>query len=181
MRTRVLLFCATLLIAVGDTPAAQAPQDQSTYRPTATIKDIMATIVDPSADYIWESVSTEVSQVGIVNRSPQNDKEWSELRKRALLLIEATNLLAIPGRHVAKAGEKPARPQVELPPDQIEALINMDRTNWVNLAHGLHDVATQALSAIDAKDVPALLTAGARIDQACENCHVKYWYLPVRR
>jgi hypothetical protein len=180
MRMRALLFCTILLIAVRNTPATQTPQDQDTYRPTATIKDIMVTMVDPSADYIWESVGTEVSAAGIVNRSPQTDKEWSELRTRTLMLIEATNLLAIPGRHVAKAGEKPAKPQVEMPPEQIEALINMDRTNWVNLSHGLHDVSMQALAAVDAKNVSALLGAGAKIDQACENCHVKYWYLPAR-
>src|SRR5262245_12634380 len=117
MRMRALLFCTILLIAIGNTTAAQTPQD--TYRPTATIKDIMATMVDPSADYLWESVSTQVSAGGIVNRTPQSDKEWSELRTRVLMLIEATNLLAIPGRHVAKPGEKSANPQVELPPEQI--------------------------------------------------------------
>jgi hypothetical protein len=33
-----------------------------------------------------------------------------------------------------------------------------------------------ALKAIDARDKEALLDSGDAIDQACENCHVKYWY-----
>jgi len=33
-----------------------------------------------------------------------------------------------------------------------------------------------ALKAIDAKNVMGLLDAGEGIDNACENCHLKYWY-----
>jgi hypothetical protein len=177
MRKYALFLFPIVLIAYGTVRAAQTPvQESGMYRPTATIKDIMVVMVDPSADYIWNAVATEVSAAGIRQRYPQNDKEWAELRNRTLTLIEATNLLAIPGRHVAKAGEKTANPQIELAPDQIETLINMDRTGWVNLTHGLHDASTQALAAVDAKDALAFLRAGSTIQQACEKCHQKFWY-----
>ena len=32
------------------------------------------------------------------------------------------------------------------------------------------------LDFIDKKDVNGLIEAGARMDEACENCHLKYWY-----
>ena len=33
-----------------------------------------------------------------------------------------------------------------------------------------------ALKAIEAKDAQGLWDAGGKIDMACENCHLKYWY-----
>ena len=41
------------------TPASTSGAD---FRTTATIKDIMDSVVDPSADYIWDSVSTIVTR-----------------------------------------------------------------------------------------------------------------------
>ena len=56
-------------------PAA-APE----YRLDATIKDIMDSFVDPSADYIWDAVSTTVTAKGAVERYPQTDDEWKDYR-----------------------------------------------------------------------------------------------------
>jgi hypothetical protein len=57
--------------------------------------------------------------------------------RKAVLLVEAANLLLMPGRKVAKAGEKAENPEVELGPEQIEALINKDRPSFVKLAKGI--------------------------------------------
>jgi hypothetical protein len=80
------------------------------------------------------------------------------------------------GRHVAKPGEKAENEEVELGPEEIEALIKQDRTTWINNAHALNDAALVALKAIDAKNAAGLLDSGEGIDTACENCHLKYWY-----
>ena len=55
-------------------------------------------------------------------------------------------------------------------------LINQDRLAWIALAHGLHDAATLALNAVDAKDPAKVLESGEQTDSACEHCHQKYWY-----
>ena len=60
--------------------------------------------------------------------------------------------------------------------EQIEQLINQDRKTWSDRAHGLHDSAVASLKAIEAKDAEALLNSGDGIDQACEKCHLVYWY-----
>ncbi len=39
-------------------PAPPAPE----FRPTATVREVMGNMVDPSADVLWESVATIVSQ-----------------------------------------------------------------------------------------------------------------------
>ena len=63
-----------------------------------------------------------------------------------------------------------------LEPEVIEANINKDRAQWNKLAKGLYDTSMEALKAIDAKDAQALVDIGGRMDMACENCHMTYWY-----
>ena len=145
------------------------------YRPTTTIKDLMDGIVDPSADTIWNSVATIMTTKGTEEKSPHTDEEWATVRRSAMQLLEASNLLQIPGRHVARPGERNEQ-GIELQPEQIETLINQDRQAWITLAHGLHDAATLALNAVDAKDPAKVLASGEQIDNACEHCHQQYWY-----
>ena len=178
-------FCAfvlsgVLLLLCNSCTSTQSqkssPVPQAEYRPTATVKDIMDSLVDPGSDYIWDAVETVVSAKGIEEKAPHTDEEWKDVRRHAVMLLEATNLLQIPGRHVAKAGEKANDPNVELAPEQIEGMINNDRAAWIKYAHGLHDAAMQAFQAIEEKDKDKLLDVGNAIDEACEKCHLQYWY-----
>ena len=170
---RVLLFSALISIPFCVTCAKQRPEAE--YRPTTTIKDLMDGIVDPAADQIWDSVATKITTKGKQEKAPHTAEEWTAVRRSALQLLEASNLLQIPGRHVAKPGEQNNQ-GIELQPEQIETLINQDRHAWIALAHGLHDAATQAVSAADAKDPAKVLESGEQIDNACEHCHQQYWY-----
>jgi hypothetical protein len=137
--------------------------------------------VDPGADYIWDSVETVVSAKGVEEKAPHTDEEWKDVRRHAIMLMEATNLLQIPGRHVAKPGEKADDPKVELAPEQIEDMINKDRASWIKYAHGLHDATMEAFKAIEEKDKDKLLDVGNAIDEACEKCHLQYWYPNERK
>ncbi len=148
------------------------------YHLTATVRDLMNATIDPSADVVWESVATIETKAGTEKKAPHTDQEWAHLRYQALQLAEAANLLQMPGRHVAGTGEKNEQ-GIELQPEEIEALINRDRAAWINFCHGLQDAAGQALQAIDAKNLDGIQDAGLKIDTACENCHVKYWYPPT--
>ena len=160
-----LLFCLSC--------AKQKPQAE--YRPTTTIRDLMDGMVDPAADTIWNSVATTITTKGKVEKAPHTDEDWAALRGSAIQLLEASNLLQIPGRHVAKPGQRNEQ-GIELQPEQIEILINQDRQAWIKLAHGLHDAATLALNAADAKDPAKVFESGEQIDNACEHCHQTYWY-----
>ena len=162
-----------IVAACSRTPPAPPP---SPFRLTATIKDIMDSEVDPSADYLWESVATIVSANGVEEKRPRTDDDWKEVRRRAITLLEATNLLKMEGRAVAKAGEKSENPGIELGPEEIEKVIASDRASWINFANALHDATMKAFGAIETKNAEGLLDAGEAIDTACENCHLKYWY-----
>lgn len=176
------LLVLTMALGVGvagcakKPEAATAAQPQPDYEMTATVRDIMDSIVDPGADYIWESVETVVNASGIHEKKPQTDEEWQEVRRHAIMLVEATNLLKMPGRAVAKPGEKADDPNVELPPEKIQEMINQDRPTWNKFAKALHDATMDVLKTIDAKDAEAMLGTSDRIDTACENCHLHYWY-----
>jgi hypothetical protein len=183
MRTYLLVCvaCALLLGACSQqqpaAPAAAQPAaDAPDYQLTATIKDLMDGIVDPSADVLWESVATIVSTAGTEDRQPRTAEEWAEVRRNAIRLLEATNLLRMPGRHVAKPGEKAEDPNIELTPEKIEEVMNGDRASWNSHAKELHDATMEAFNAIEAKNPEGLLMAGEAIDQACEKCHLQYWY-----
>ena len=178
----LLALMSTILLAGCNqqqtaTPATVQPE----YRMTATIKDIMDSIVDPNADYIWESVETIVSAKGVEERMPRTDEEWKQVRRHAIGLLEATNLLQMPGRRVAKPGEKADDPKVELGPEQIEELINKDRASWYKHAQALHDATMEVMKFIEMKDAPGLLNTSDKIDTACENCHLQYWYPNERK
>src|SRR5205085_4597634 len=148
---------AIFLIALGSSCTAQKPATetgtkQPEYRVTATIKDLMDSEVDPSADFIWNSVSTMVTPQGSITKAPRNTEEWKEVRRRAITLLEATNLLIMPGRKVAKPGEKADNPKVESPPEEIEAMINKDRGSWNKHVQALFDSTLETLKTIDDKD-----------------------------
>ena len=136
----------------------------------------MASMVMPSADFVWTAVSSTVTAAGTVDKSPKTDEEWAEVRHRAITLMEASDLILIPGRHVAGPGQIAKDPRVQLSPEEIDTLISKDRDSWVKMANALHDSVLPTLKAIDAKDPTALSDSSLAIDMACENCHLKFWY-----
>jgi hypothetical protein len=136
----------------------------------------MLSVIDPSADVVWLSVTTVVDDKGLVETKPITDEDWIRVRHGAVTLMEAANLLMIPGRRVARPGEKSETPGVELEPEEMDALIAKDRPAWNTRAKALHDVMAQVVQAVDAKDAEKVFELGEQIEHACENCHRQYWY-----
>jgi len=178
--------CATVAtLALGlaacsqnQAPPAAAAAPQIPFQPDASIQDLMENVVDHNADILWESVAVISSEKGIEERMPRTDEEWATVRAAAVTLAEATNLLMIPGRKVAHEGKVLQDSEVEgiLKAEQIQALIDGDRTKFGSKALALHSAALAALAAIDAKDHNKLSDVGGAIDEACEQCHTTYWY-----
>ena len=154
-------------------PAPPAPE----FRPTATVREIMGNMIDPSADVLWESVATIVSQAGIVDKRPRTDDEWAAVKRSAVTLVEATNLILI-DRPTGRTEDISANPNIELSPAEIDELRKKDPETWKMFVKGLYDASIPALDAINKKDADALLNSGEALDVACENCHLHYWYPP---
>ena len=166
----------TVVFVAALAGACSTPPPASEFRPTSTVREIMNSVIDPAADGLWDAVEVVATVEGKVEKRPQTDADWQALRRHAVALAEAGNLLLIPGRSVARPGEKAGDASVDLHPEEVEALILRNPSAWTDRAHRLHDAAMSALKAIDARNLDAYIEAGETLDEACESCHKSYWY-----
>ena len=174
-RTRNRLAPALLLLlAAGCTACASEPA--SDMEPTATVEELMRSMVDPAADAVWDAVVIEATADGIVETRPETEGDWLRLRRHAVTLAEASNLLLIEGRRIAAPESRSDLPGIDLHPDAIQELVEEDWEGWVEVSRGLRATSGVVLDAVEARDVDALLEAGTELDLACENCHALYWY-----
>ena len=159
-------------------PAKPAAASDSPVRITATIQDLMDAEIDPAADFLWAAVGFVSTKDGTEDKRPRTDKDWDTIRNQAIILIEATNLLVLPGRIVATAGSKldPSEVAGIEDPKDIQKAIDANQMGFIGYAHGLYDAAAEILKAIDAKDVARMDAAGEKLDAACEACHRAFWY-----
>ena len=178
-RAAILATAVLVLVAgAGCTSGSPdpAPNPSPTFRPVTSIQDIMLSVIDPSADAIWESVATIITYEGTEERRPRTDEDWVPLRHDAVRLVEATNLLLMADREVARSGFQSENPGIELEPSEIRALIDEDWDTWERMVRDLYDAGMIMLEAVDAKDADMLFDNGGPLDQACEACHQHYWY-----
>jgi hypothetical protein len=184
LRLAAVVGVAQILCACGQdrtqAPSATSADDGQSllFKPNAGVQDIMAYMIDPAADFLWGSVSTTVTEQGVEEKQPRTDEEWNEVRRQAIILAEATNLLLIDGRRVTREGK-----QLEdhgtpgnLTADEAEKAIAADRATFISFAHALHEVGEAMVAAADNKNPQGLVDAGETMDRLCEGCHLKFWY-----
>ena len=149
-RNYFLILCvwSLLLSACG----AEAPKKTSSAfetKPVADLQEIMASLVMPPADILWQSVRFEVDKEGIHEYKPKDAEEWAKVRYAAKGLAEAANLLMIDGRAV-------------------------DQEDWAKFATAMRETALNAAKAAEAKDADKVLETGGYVYDNCKNCHDKY-------
>jgi len=148
----VALFISGIgfIIASGRTAQVEAAAPPApSLPPVASVKQIMAGIVTPSAYVVFDSVSTIVDANGVQENQPRTDEEWARVGANAAALIESANMLLIGNRAV-------------------------DQGDWVKMAKAMADAGQIALKAAEAKSPEGILEAGETINQSCDNCHQKY-------
>jgi len=182
---RPYLLAATALLALAacqPSPSSKAtaapPPTPVMPHPQASVVELMANVVAPTADIIWGAVGTTEGPKGAVETKPTTDKDWAELRKHVMLMVEAANLLAVPDRAVLLPGQKFTNPPGpgDLTPEKSAARIKAEWPTFLAFAQTLQNSALATLKAVDAKDVDAFSEAGGAIDEACEQCHKRFWY-----
>lgn len=148
------------------------------FKPAASILDLMLEPIDTHADALWEAVATVSTVDGTRDVHPQTDEEWAELRRKAIVLMEAGNLLVIEGRRVAHPGQKIEGPgeSTDYTPEQAQAEIDKEPAAFTAFAAAMHGAAGQLVAAIDARNVEDYLSAGSNLQEACEACHRRFWY-----
>ena len=144
-----LLPVGAVLMAACEAPPA--PPSPTPFVPVADVQQLMEMVIDPAADVVWESVGTIITAERTEEIFPRSDEDWAVVRNNAMVLAESGNLLMLGDR--AK-GEGP----------------------WMIMSRALVEAGTAALEAAEAKDADAVFAVGEQIYNACETCHVLYWY-----
>ncbi len=164
--------------AVPDAPGATAAIPATAFAQLSTIQELMQGIVDPTADALWESVSSTTTAKGVEDKRPQTDAEWLQLKHLAVQLTEAGNLLSLTGRKVSHDGKvlEDAHVSATLAPADIQQRIDADPAAFASFGQALAAAAHQAQQAVEQRNVDAFMQAGEQIDRACESCHQRYWY-----
>jgi hypothetical protein len=159
----------------GCSARVSSPSAQTAIRPIASIQELMQSVIDPSADGVWNAVETVTTRAGDEVRVPKTAQEWQEARSGAITLVEGTNLLVMPERVVGHT-YFPAEAEGALDSTQIQKTIGDRREAFNGFAVALRAAGLGALAAIDAKDPVALVKAGGALDEICEGCHMTFWY-----
>ncbi|MBM0107701.1 hypothetical protein JM946_23400 [Steroidobacter sp. S1-65] len=160
--------------AAGLAPAATS----SSIELTAGIQDIMHDMIEPSAEFLWESVGVTETAEGVEEKQPRTDEEWAELRRHSIIIAESANLILMNGRHVVREGkllDDHGTPG-NLTAEQVEQAIAADRATFESFGRALHEVGVTFLKAAEKRDTKAIMDAGETMDEVCEGCHLKFWY-----
>jgi hypothetical protein len=160
-------------LAIAQQKNAKAAGDRQVY---LSIKDVMESMIDTSADTLWGAAGTIIDKQGTQDLSPKTPEQWLDVRRAAVRIIEGANLLMMPGREAAPAGTKSEAPGVELEPAEIAVLIKKKRKSFDAFARALQALGLEALQASEAKNVPLLEDIGGRMEDVCESCHQTFWY-----
>ena len=148
-------------------------------KPIVSVKELMRDMLDPASDYVFDSVGTVISRKGgVVERQPRTEEDWEKIRIGAVTLAEGVYLLKIP-RPFAPPGDEnnSTGPEPEeLSPAQIKAKLEADPVLWNAKIEALRNVGLEVLEIVKKKNVDELWDAAENLDQACENCHLEYWY-----
>ena len=137
---RKFLFVAVLLLIMqGCIPE---PQEVAELRLPISINEVMASLINHSADPIWVAAW----------KNPQSDREWRELEHLARQLQLGGSLLSIPGTG---------------PVDSMWT----SRAEWGEYAQELTEAAARAVNAARSRDTELIARAGDEIVAICEGCH----------
>jgi mono/diheme cytochrome c family protein len=124
----------------GNGQGAGAGARQTAGAPIDSMSDLMVSMVYPAANNILLSV---------YRGGPQNDADWENVQRSAVLLAESGNVLLMRG----PAG---------------------DQGDWAKDAKMLVDAGAAVYRAARAKDTKTLLTTDQAINASCVTCHKQY-------
>jgi hypothetical protein len=178
-----VLFLVALAFSVCSKSAPQRtesslPPALGDITPVVSVKELMKDMIDPVADNIFDAVWWDNTDRGVVEHRPRSDEDWKKIKVGAVTLVEGIELLKV-ARPLTPAGDAnnslgPNPP--ELSPAEIKAKIDKDPVLWIAKIQALRNVGLEVLDIVEKKDAGALWQASGDLDEACEACHLEYWY-----
>lgn len=138
---------AGIIVSIASVLSACIPEPQETepFRLPISINEVMASLINHSADPIWIAAW----------RNPRTDSDWRELEHLSRQLQVGGALLTIPGTG---------------PVD----LQWTGRAEWGEYSMALSEAAGRAVNAARSRDVELIGRAGDEIVDICESCHIDF-------
>lgn len=154
-RLLAVAACAAALAACSPhKAAAPAAEPAPKYNVDLPMDELMGHVVDPASFVYWSGSGTEETAKGTRSLAPTTEEGWEQLENGAATLIEAGNLLQLPGRPRAPVAD------------------------WNGYAQKLTAVAIAAKAAAEKHDEKAVYEQGAEIYKVCTACHEEYVIQP---
>ena len=142
-------IAAVLAAAACSKPAPTPPPATATaFDLSLNMNELMGHVVDPGAWAFWRASGENVTVKGVESLSPKTEEQWEVAESGAAQMIEAGNLLQLPGR--------------------------VRDAEWTAFAKQLTKAGLAAKAAAEAKDPKRMFTTGADLYAACVACHAKY-------
>lgn len=143
------------LVAAGCKPApapapVREPHVNTNFDTTQTMRLVMTGFVQPAADIYWSGGGAGADETGLHDLAPKTPEEWTRLASGAVMLVEAGNVLQLPGRVLTPSED------------------------WLRHARRLTATAQAARKAAEAHDKDAMLEQGDRLYEACVACHQQF-------
>lgn len=164
------------------TPGSAAPGARTLIgapiQPVVSVKELMKYMIDPISDDIFDAVYWDSTKAGVVKHEPKTNDDWDRVQTGAVTLAEGVMLLKIPrpwtpeGDVNNSTGPNPP----ELSPTQIQAKLDKDPVLWQAKIQALRNSALEIMDVAKKEDPDALFVAMKDVDEACEACHLEYWY-----
>jgi cytochrome c556 len=178
----------TMLLSVACSPSKpaspppSAPVPQKLWgdmKPVVSVKELMKYMLDPASDNIFDAVKIVTTKKGTIEQVPKTEEDWEKVRIGAVTLAEGAYLLKVP-RPFAPSGDNNSNTTgpdaTELTPAQIEEKRAKDPVLWEAKIEALRNVGLEVIEIVKNKRTPELWDASYNLDQACESCHLQYWY-----
>jgi hypothetical protein len=119
------------------------------YAPVANLQELMATVVDPAADFYWDAVGWIIDENGTEELRPTSPEEWDLVRNAAFVVAESGNLMMMQGRAI-------------------------DEEAYSTFAQAMVSVGRRAIEVAEARDEMGVFDVGAEMYAVCTGCHATY-------
>lgn len=144
------VLAALLLTGCSDEEGTDSgASGETAYNMTLDMQQIMALVLEPAADVLWDSGGWVLDAAGYEELYPTTDEGWDFVRSQAAVIVETGNMLALPGRAP-------------------------DNDAWMVYSQGLSEAGVMAMEAAEARDEEAFFQAGAQLYSVCTACHQGY-------
>ena len=177
-----VLAAGVLAVGCSSSKAAPAPPPQHLWgdlKPIVSVKELMRDMIDPDLGLRLRRGRRRVdAKKGTIEKQPSTDADWDRIRIGAVTWRKASICSRCRGRsrRLETRTTAPARRPRNCRRRRSRPSCEADPVLWNAKIEALRNVGLEVLDIVKRRDVNELWDAAENLDQACENCHLEYWY-----